>query len=445
MPAWKKVIVSGSNPVFNNITASGAISSSGIVTAATLTMGTTPTLSNAGLVVVANQSNITGVGTISSGVWQGTTIKTAYIGNDQVTADKLADSINSAIAANTAKDTNVETSDASEDTKGKLQLATNSEAVAGNDTAKALTPRTGTSLAAGITLTNANQTNVTRIGTLGALTVSGDINANGNIVGDDATDITNIESIFCDNIVHDGDTDTKIAFGTDTITLSAGGADLITLTEDDLNTIVLEDAPTTLKGNITASGAISSSGVIIGNAGSNAGYTVRPNLYFFATNTGATTMNGGSNFATGTTGNQGSLPSTNTTTTTLTQEQNSHTNVFSLSSNRITIARAGLYKITYNALLEISNGSNRIEGFVGLVQETSGGTTTLIDGTEGRGYHRFVHSTRPSAQTYAASVIVNVAANSIYDLRFGITKQTNASQKLRTMPTGTSFMIEAVT
>ena len=41
--------------------------------------------------------------------------------------------------------------------------------------------------------------------------------------------------------------------------------------------------------------------------------------------------------------------------------------------------------------------------------------------------------------------MVDVAADSIYDLRFGMTKQSNASQKLRTMPTGTSFLIEAVT
>ena len=354
----------------------------------------------------------------------------------------MSDGLVSAIAANTAKDTNVETDDASAETKGKVALASNEEAIDGGDTTKALTPRAGTAMAAAITLTTAAQTNITSIGTLGSLTVTGNINANGNIVGDDGTDITNIETIECDNIVHDGDTDTKIAFGTDSITLTAGGADLITLTEATVNTIVLEDAPTTLTGNVTASGAISGSGVIIGNAGANAGYTVRPNLYFFATNTGAVTM---AQFGSGTTDNQGALPATNTTTVTLSQEQNSHTSIFSLSSNRITIARAGLYKITYNALLEINNGSNRIEGFVGLVQETSGGTVTLIDGSEGRGYHRFVNTSRPSAVTYGASIMVDVAADSIYDLRFGMTKQSNASQKLRTMPTGTSFLIEAVT
>ena len=64
-------------------------------------------------------------------------------------------------------------------------------------------------------------------------------------------------------------------------------------------------------------------------------------------------MNGGSDYGSGVSDNEGSLPATNTTTVTLSQEQNSHTSIFSLSSNRITIARAGLYKITYNALLEI--------------------------------------------------------------------------------------------
>ena len=203
--------------------------------------------------------------------------------------------------------------------------------------------------------------------------------------------------------------------------------------------------PLRIVGNLTASGAISSSGVITSDDGSGNGFTVRPNLYFFATNTSAITMGGGSDFGSGGTDNQGSLPATNTTTITLSQEQNSHTGVFSLSSNRVTIARAGLYKMTYNALLEINNGSNRAEGFVGLVQETSGGSVSLVDGTEGRGYHRFVHSTRPSSQTYAASVIVNVAANSIYDLRFGLIKQSVATQKLRTIDTGTSFLVEAIT
>jgi len=75
----------------------------------TLTMGSTAAMTNSGLVSVVNQSNITGLGTISSGVWQGTTIKTAYIGDDQVTEDKLANTLLAEIDANTAKATNVTT------------------------------------------------------------------------------------------------------------------------------------------------------------------------------------------------------------------------------------------------------------------------------------------------------------------------------------------------
>ena len=87
--------------------ANGAASTTTV--AGTLTMGSTAAMTNAGLLSVANQSNITGVGTISSGVWQGTTIKTAYIGDDQVTEDKLADTLLAEIDANTAKVTNVAT------------------------------------------------------------------------------------------------------------------------------------------------------------------------------------------------------------------------------------------------------------------------------------------------------------------------------------------------
>tara|TARA_R110001592_G_scaffold191311_4_gene437476 strand:+ start:1576 stop:2181 length:606 start_codon:yes stop_codon:yes gene_type:complete len=46
---------------------------------------------------------ITTVGTIDTGVWQGTTIKTAYIGDDQITEDKLANTLLAEIDANTAK------------------------------------------------------------------------------------------------------------------------------------------------------------------------------------------------------------------------------------------------------------------------------------------------------------------------------------------------------
>ena len=44
--------------------------------------GTTEAMNSSGLLTVANQSNITGVGTISSGTWQGTAIASAYLDAD---------------------------------------------------------------------------------------------------------------------------------------------------------------------------------------------------------------------------------------------------------------------------------------------------------------------------------------------------------------------------
>jgi len=60
----------------------GAGAASTTTIAGTLTMGSTAAMTNAGLVAVANQSNITGLGTISSGTWQGTAIASAYLDSD---------------------------------------------------------------------------------------------------------------------------------------------------------------------------------------------------------------------------------------------------------------------------------------------------------------------------------------------------------------------------
>ena len=54
-----------------------------------LTMGSTAALTNAGLVAVANQSNITGLGTVSSGVWNGTAIGGNYIAATQPNIDSI--------------------------------------------------------------------------------------------------------------------------------------------------------------------------------------------------------------------------------------------------------------------------------------------------------------------------------------------------------------------
>jgi hypothetical protein len=64
---------SGTNLTFN--------SSSGLLTATQL----------AGTLTTAAQTNITSVGTIGTGVWQGTAIAQAYIANDAINGDKIAD------------------------------------------------------------------------------------------------------------------------------------------------------------------------------------------------------------------------------------------------------------------------------------------------------------------------------------------------------------------
>ena len=68
----------------------GAGAASTTIIAGTLTMGSTAAMTNAGLVAVANQSNITGVSTITSGVWNGTAIASGYIADNGVTLAKMA-------------------------------------------------------------------------------------------------------------------------------------------------------------------------------------------------------------------------------------------------------------------------------------------------------------------------------------------------------------------
>ena len=88
------------NKIVKATEASGDLTSivAGTGLSGTSLTGPIPTLN-----VDAAQTQITSVGTIGTGVWQGTTIKTAYIGDDQVTEDKLANTLLAEIDANTAK------------------------------------------------------------------------------------------------------------------------------------------------------------------------------------------------------------------------------------------------------------------------------------------------------------------------------------------------------
>ena len=128
--------------------------------------------------LIADGSNITSVGTIGTGVWQGTTIKTAYIGNDQITEDKLADTLLAEIDANTAKVTNVSTNLG-------ITGSTAARTITSSDGNNAVIPVATTSVSGvmnpatvdAVTANTAKSTNATHTGDVtgsGALTIAAD-------------------------------------------------------------------------------------------------------------------------------------------------------------------------------------------------------------------------------------------------------------------------------
>ena len=135
--------------------------------------------------LIADGSNITSVGTIGTGIWQGTTIKTAYIGDDQVTEDKLANTLLAEIDANTAKLTNVTTN-------LSIAASTGARTIASSDGTNAVIP-IATTLVSGVmstdifdavVLNTAKSTNATHSGEVtgsGALTIADNIVDEANL------------------------------------------------------------------------------------------------------------------------------------------------------------------------------------------------------------------------------------------------------------------------
>jgi len=113
------------------------------------------------------------------------------------------------------------------------------------------------------TLSTAAQPNITSVGTLGSLTVTNNISANGNIVGDNGTNITGISSIeVVDGIANSTDNTTKIAItNTSQEFLIADNTAL----EIDANNMTVSNN-IIANSNITASGNISASGTIIASS-----------------------------------------------------------------------------------------------------------------------------------------------------------------------------------
>ena len=64
-------------------------------------------------------------------------------------------------------------------------------------------------------------------------TFSGDINANGNIVGDDSTRITNMDSVGCDTLHADAESTTKITMGASEIACLVEDTDVFQVSSSD--------------------------------------------------------------------------------------------------------------------------------------------------------------------------------------------------------------------
>jgi len=117
---------------------------------------------NTALSTWGGSSNITTLGTISSGTWQGSAIDTAYISNLSGT--------------NTGDEP-----DASATVKGIIEIATNAEVTTGTDTSRAITPSSLTSITKLGTVTT---------GDVSAILPSGVISASGQLGIDDTDDVS---------------------------------------------------------------------------------------------------------------------------------------------------------------------------------------------------------------------------------------------------------------
>ena len=166
--------------------------------------------------------------------------------------------------------------------------------------------------------------------------------------------------------------------------------------------------------------------------------TKRPNLYWFGVCDTATTSANA---------NLGAFPSTDVSivsfaNTTLTND----TDVFTLdTADEVTITRAGVYKFTYNVLLEITAGSNRTEGAIGILRDRAT-DITLIDGSRSSTYNRFnAAADAVSRGSGSVSMLIDVAVDDSFYIGFYKEAHHNGNTKMQTVPSGTTWTIEAVT
>jgi len=209
--------------VSGDITANGNIAGDGStnITGIAGVTATTFTGNLAGTVNTAAQPNITSVGTLSA-----LTVSGDITANGNITGDNATNisGINSVTATsfvgNGAGLTGITAgqvgalADIVEDTTPQLggDLDVNGNNITGTGNVNLSGVITATSFIGNLvgTVNTAAQPNITSLGTLSALTVSGDITANGNIVGDSATNISGINSVTATSLHGNGTNITDI-------------------------------------------------------------------------------------------------------------------------------------------------------------------------------------------------------------------------------------------
>ena len=467
--------------------ANGAASTTTI--AGTLTMGSTAAMTNAGLLSVANQSSITGLGTIGTGTWQGARIAsdhldidTAHLTTDQTFSgvktfdETIVGSINgSAATVTSGSQANITT------LAGVTSIGTD------GDTLSIL----------GDNLTMSNATAYKPLVKL--INTTDDVNGPylelwtkrtaGSVQGGEDGDILGTISFagydsdegeqyyaYIQAKIHDatageesGRLDLKVANhdgGLNAGLTLMGGSEA---NEVDVVLGLGANSVVTIPGNIDLAGDIDVDGTLEVDAfkgtgsttvtnildedamGSNSATalatqqsikayadTKRPNLYWFGVCDAATTSANK---------NLGAFPSTDVSivsfeNTTLTND----TDVFTLDTDEVTIARAGVYKFTYNVLLEITAGSNRTEGAIGILRTPSGGSVGLIDGSRSSTYNRFnAAADAVSRGSGSVSMLIDVAVDDSFYIGFYKEAHHNGNTKMQTVPSGTTWTIEAVT
>jgi hypothetical protein len=102
------------------------------------------------------------------------------------------------------------------------------------------------------------QATITTVGTLESLTVTGDITANGNIIGDDGTDITNIQNLSLDTLSADANPNTNVEVGGTALNFNVDGTETLAMSTTTLTSGMILD----LIGTTDASDATGDTGTL---------------------------------------------------------------------------------------------------------------------------------------------------------------------------------------